>query len=112
MYGDSSVASESLSILKPRGINFANAPPLNKTCSPDEFLNHWRAMFLIRYSAMMLPSLFRACHAADGYSRPNQEPLGVETMMRWIRILYNYYYAAHLGSDSQWPVVLDARRHS
>lgn len=84
--------------------------PLNMTSLPDEFLKTWHPTFLIRHPARMLPSLFRT--ALDdiqlfGKGRTKREPYKVETTLKFVRALYDFYLN-HFGEASQWPLVLDA----
>jgi hypothetical protein len=111
VYG-SSVADESGPPRTPsvRGVNKPTRSPLNLTFLPDEFLRTWHPTFLIRHPALMLPSLFRTAQIdieLDGVRRIKKEPYEVETTMRWIRTLHDFYLN-HFGKGSQWPLVLDA----
>lgn len=105
------LGEDSVAGLAPFGVKtkegHSSRSELNKTSLPDEFLDQWSPTFLIRHPALMLPSLLRTCLKgveASGFTRA--EPLPVETSMKWIRTLYEYY-AANFGPDSQWPIVLD-----
>lgn len=84
--------------------------PLNLTLLPDEFLKTWNPTFLIRHPAMMLPSLYRTCledFELNGFRRPKSEPMVVETTMKWIRTLYDFY-DDYFAESSVWPIVLAA----
>ncbi|KAI1817546.1 hypothetical protein GGS20DRAFT_14768 [Poronia punctata] len=83
----------------------------NFTVLPDEFLKTWHPTFLIRHPAKMLPSLFRTANhdemQMDGKGRSQKEPFDVESTLKFVRALHEFY-VGHFGPDSQWPVVLDA----
>lgn len=109
-YGDEGVIGEKVSTLVAKGIENPTRSALNLTSMPDEFLLTWYPTVLIRHPAMMLPSLYRTCLAdfeVDGFKRPSNQPMAVETTMKWARGLYDFY-SAHFGEGSQWPIVLDA----
>lgn len=110
MYGPEGVGGSSPEILAMRGVSNPTRSPLNLTCLPDEFLQTWSPTFLIRHPAMMLPSLYRTAISDLGtetFGRPNNEPLKIETTLKWSRALYDFY-VSYFGEGSSWPVVLDA----
>ncbi|KAL2172244.1 hypothetical protein VTG60DRAFT_6622 [Thermothelomyces hinnuleus] len=109
-HGEDAVPGEPGTLVA-RGVDRPTRSPLNLTALPDEFLKTWHPTFLIRHPAAMLPSLYRTTQADLGdfgnKRRREEGPLKIETTMKWIRTLYEFY-VAHFPEDSPWPIVLDA----
>jgi hypothetical protein len=97
-------------LLPARGVSSPTRSSLNLTPLPDEFLKTWYPTFLIRHPAKMLPSLFRTTLnniELDGYGRSQNEPYEVETTLKFVRALHDFYLE-YFGKASPWPAVLDA----
>ena len=86
----------------------------NETLFTDEFLFQWMPTFLVRHPALAYPSHFRA--AKDlGWSKEenleDDEGLQLQSSLRWIRKLYDFYDEKLPETRKQyggvdWPVVL------
>lgn len=111
MYGAEDRDDPSLTkVLAARRATTSTRSSLNLTALPDEFLKTWYPTFLIRHPAKMLPSLFRTALdeiQLDGKGRSKHEPYEVESTLKFVRALHDFYLQ-HYGENSQWPIVLDA----
>lgn len=86
----------------------------NETLFSDEFLFRWMPTFLIRHPALAYPSHFRAAKDLAWSKEENledDEGLQLQSSLRWIRKLYDFYdeklpetRKQYRGVD--WPVVL------
>ncbi|KAI3317054.1 hypothetical protein HD806DRAFT_515915 [Xylariaceae sp. AK1471] len=97
-------------VLPARRVANPTRSSLNLTPLPDEFLKTWHPTFLIRHPAKMLPSLFRTALEdiqLNGKGRSKKEPYEVETTLKFVRALHDFYLN-HFGKASQWPIVIDA----
>ena len=88
---------------------------LNNTLLPDEFLQTWLPIFLIRHPALMFPSHFRTIRDAISIEAAHAEGARSASMtLHWTRTLYDWYMQHPVKprsgpeSGSDWPVLLDA----
>ncbi|KAI0391416.1 hypothetical protein F5Y17DRAFT_409864 [Xylariaceae sp. FL0594] len=113
MYGpDDTDDAELKQVLPARGAASSSRSALNLTPLSDEFLKTWHPTFLIRHPAKMLPSLFRTALEdgvqLNGRGRSKREPYDVESTLKFVRTLHDFYLQSYGRDDSQWPIVLDA----
>ncbi|KAJ2980900.1 hypothetical protein NQ176_g2353 [Zarea fungicola] len=93
---------------------------MNETIFSDEYLQQWKATFLIRHPAMAFPSQYRALtqqRTEQEESPAEKNFLSLFMTLRWSRKLYDHYTelerkAAEPTEPGQelvsWPVILDA----
>ncbi|WEW58124.1 hypothetical protein PRK78_003591 [Emydomyces testavorans] len=94
----------------------------NITVLPDQFLDTWKPIFLIRHPALMFPSFYRALGdisklEGTDFSADKEEvrrPLDLRMSLYCPRTLYDWY-AKRLGKTGDsanqgdaWPIVVDA----
>ena len=86
---------------------------LNETVLPDEFLQTWIPIFLIRHPALAFPSFYRTMtDIKEEHTAESELPL--EMTLHWNRTLYEWYLQhfetleSETGGEPTWPLVLEA----
>lgn len=122
IFGEFSSLDRPWRIDQPDGSGDA-APPesdMNETMFSDEYLQQWKATFLIRHPAMAFPSQYRALALVKTEQEDSQAEknfLSLFMTLGWNRKLYDHYTELERKASEptepgrefvSWPVILDA----
>lgn len=85
----------------------------NITVLPDQVLERFLPIFLVRHPILAFPSLYRTTLAIEGPDvlHTHREELELTMTLHWSRQLYDFYWqrvSDYTHGGVEWPLVLDA----
>lgn len=111
LFGDFEVERSPWKVTTPARYGIPSTSDLNKTIFPDEFLQTWLPIFLVRHPALAFPSYYRTQLDLKLATKKDDKQLELWMTLHWSRTLYDWYSQKLCDSISEretWPIVLDA----